>query len=62
MLVDYCGITLAITDCRTGVITEAQVFVACLGASNYTYAEATQSQQLAISKVELNHLIYMSRI
>lgn len=47
MLVDYCGITLAITDRMTGVITEAQVFVACLGASNYTYAEVTQSQQLA---------------
>jgi len=47
MLVDYCGITLAITNRLTGTISEAQIFVACLGASNYTYAEATQSQQLA---------------
>jgi transposase len=44
--VDYCGQTLPITDATTGEIRDAQVFVAVLGASNYTYAEATWSQTL----------------
>src|SRR5207253_1768638 len=30
----------------TGVITRAEIFVAVLGASNYTYAEAFPSQEL----------------
>ena len=34
------------TDRATGEIREAQIFVAVLGASNYTYAEATWSQGL----------------
>lgn len=34
------------TDPTTGAITKAQIFVACLGASNYTFAEATESQAL----------------
>jgi len=46
MFVDYCGQTVPVTDRRTGEIREAQVFVAALGASNYTYAEATGSQSL----------------
>lgn len=46
MFVDYCGRTLPIVDRPTGEIREAQVFVAVLGASNYTFAEATWSQTL----------------
>jgi transposase len=46
LFVDYCGQTLPITDAATGEIRDAQVFVAVLGASNYTYAEATWSQAL----------------
>lgn len=42
--VDYAGQTLPIIDPVTGVITRAQVFVAVLGASNYTYACATATQ------------------
>ena len=37
---------MPIVDSSTGVITEAQIFVAALGASNYTFAEATLSQDL----------------
>ena len=37
---------LAIVDPRTGEIREAEIFVAVLGASNLTYAEATWSQSL----------------
>lgn len=47
LFVDYCGQTVPVTDPATGTIREAQIFVAVLGASNYTFAEATWTQQLA---------------
>ena len=47
LFVDYAGPTLAIVNPITGEIREAQIFVAVLGASNYTYAEATWTQGLA---------------
>ncbi len=46
MFVDYAGSTLEVIDGTTGEIREAQVFVAVLGASSYTYAEATWTQKL----------------
>ncbi|MEZ5489317.1 MAG: IS21 family transposase [Gammaproteobacteria bacterium] len=46
LFVDYAGQTVPIIDRATGEIREAQIFVAVLGASNYTYAEATWSQSL----------------
>ena len=46
LFVDYCGQSVDVTDPTTGEINEAQIFVAVLGASNYTYAEATFSQSL----------------
>jgi transposase len=46
LFVDYAGQTVPVVDQRTGEIREAQIFVAVLGASNYTYAEATWSQSL----------------
>jgi transposase len=46
MFVDYAGHTVEIVDRLTGAVRESQVFVAVLGASNYTYAEATWSQSL----------------
>ena len=45
MYVDYAGKTLSIIDQDTGEIREVQFFVAILGASQYTYAEASLSQQ-----------------
>ena len=44
--VDYAGQTVEIVDGRTGEVRSAQVFVATLGASSYTYAEATWTQTL----------------
>ena len=44
--VDYCGPTVPIVNATTGEIREAHIFVGVLGASNYTYAEATASQSL----------------
>jgi len=46
LFVDYAGHTLPIVNPHTGEITEAQIFVAVLGASSYTFAEATLSQNL----------------
>jgi len=47
LFVDYCGQTMPIIDPHTGeILYKAQVFVAVLGASNYTFAEATRTQQL----------------
>ncbi|MBO0800280.1 MAG: IS21 family transposase, partial [Blastocatellia bacterium] len=46
MFVDYCGPTIPIIDSLSGEVHQAQVFVAVLGASNYTYAEASLSQTL----------------
>jgi len=46
LFVDYAGHTVPVIDGRTGEIRTAQIFVAVLGASNYTYAEATWTQAL----------------
>lgn len=46
LFVDYCGQTVGVMDPSTGEVTQAQIFVAVLGASNYTFAEATWSQTL----------------
>ena len=46
LFVDYAGQEVPITDQRTGSVHQAQVFVAVLGMSNYTYAEATWDQTL----------------
>ena len=47
LFVDYAGTTLDVIDASTGEAMPAQLFVAALGASNYTYAEATWTQGLA---------------
>lgn len=46
LFVDYAGATMEVIDGLTGEIRTAQVFVATLGASSYTYAEATWTQAL----------------
>jgi transposase len=40
LFTDYAGDTINIINSSTGEITPAYIFVAVLGASNYTYAEA----------------------
>ena len=47
LFVDYSGNTVPLIDAVTGEITAAQIFVATLGASNYTYACATARQTTA---------------
>jgi transposase len=46
LFIDYSGQTMPIIDPATGEIHHAQIFVAVLGASSYTYAEASLTQQL----------------
>ena len=45
MYVDYAGKTLEVEDEDTGQIQQVQFFVSILGASQYTYAEASPSQK-----------------
>lgn len=46
LFIDYSGDTVPIIDAGSGESRRAEIFVAVLGASSYTYAEATWSQQL----------------
>lgn len=46
LFVDYAGTTIDIFDATTGEVHACQLFVAALGASSYTYAEATATQSL----------------
>jgi transposase len=45
LFVDYSGKKPAIVDAATGVVRAVELFIAVLGASNYTYAEATETQR-----------------
>jgi transposase len=46
LFVDYAGMRPRIVDPVTGEVTDVELFVAVLGASNYTFAEATRTQQV----------------
>ncbi len=46
MFVDFAGRTGEVVDANSGEIIPVQIFVAVLGASSFTYAEAVWSQQL----------------
>jgi transposase len=47
LFVDYAGDTVPVYNGGTGEVWQAALFVAVLGASSYTYAEASLSQGLA---------------
>ena len=47
LFVDWAGQTMPVQDAHTGEVRQTQIFIACLGASSYTYAEARLSQSLA---------------
>jgi transposase len=46
LFVDYAGTTMEVIDWATGEVIKVQVFVAVLGASSRTWAEATWTQTL----------------
>jgi transposase len=47
LFVDYAGQTVPVVDRYSGEMQPAQIFVAVLGCSNYTFACATRSQSLS---------------
>jgi transposase len=47
LFVDYSGKKPEVVDPATGVVRSVELFVAVLGASNYTYADATETQRSA---------------
>lgn len=46
VFLDYSGKKPSVVDPKTGEVSEVELFVAVLGASNYTYAEATRTQRI----------------
>jgi transposase len=46
LFVDYAGQTMPVIEPHTGEVRPAQIFVGTLGASSYTYAEATAGQTI----------------
>src|SRR5450755_2401043 len=46
MFVDWAGATIPVYDRHNGQVWQAPLFVAALGASSYTWAEATRDQQM----------------
>ena len=46
VFVDFAGDTADLVDAKTGEVRAVKLFVAALGASNYTYAEAVASEGL----------------
>ena len=46
LFIDYAGQTAPVVNQYTGEVRQAQIFIATLGASSYTYAEATWTQSL----------------
>lgn len=46
LFVDYAGQTVPVIEPETGKVRQAEIFVAVLGASNYTFSEAAWDQSL----------------
>ena len=47
LFVDYAGQKPTVVDRSTGEAREVEIFVATMGASSFTYAEATETQRVA---------------
>lgn len=46
LFIDYAGHTMPVVDPATGEVRQTQIFIAVMGASGYTFCEATWSQQI----------------
>ena len=44
LFIDYSGLTMPITNQKTGEVSKAQIFVCVLGASGYTFVHSTSTQ------------------
>lgn len=54
LFIDYCGPTVPIVNPDTGEVRHAQIFVATLGASNYTYLKRVISSRHKNSPLPAN--------
>lgn len=63
VFVDFAGHVMEVIDWSTGEIRKAEIFVAVLGASNYTFAEATWTQSLPDwIAVHVNMLTFLAHV
>jgi len=63
LFVDWAGDTVPLIDADTGEITEAHLFLAVLGASNYTYLEAFRDEATpAFLAGHVNTFAYMQGV
>ena len=46
LFIDFCGPTVPVINPDTGEIRRVAIFVAVMGASNYTYVEACEGQDM----------------
>jgi transposase len=51
LFIDYSGDTVPVIDAVTGEIRRAEIFIGAMGASKYTYAEASWTQTLPGSQL-----------
>jgi transposase len=58
--VDYAGQRPSLVDPGTGAVVPVELFVAVLGASNYTYAEASWTQPVDLTRFS-GHFIFTKR-
>ena len=63
LFVDYSGKKLSIVDTATGKTQQVEVFIAILGGSQYSYIEASESQQLDDFLASMtNSLVYFGGV
>lgn len=55
MFVDYAGMKPRLIDAATGEVIDVELFVAVLGASNYTFAEASHTQAVPDFVASVSH-------
>ena len=62
MFVDHAGPTVPIVDAKTGEVHRRPIFVAVLGASKYTYAEATWKRDLPLDRISRTALEFFQGV
>jgi transposase len=56
LFIDFCGPTVPIVNPTTGEVRQAAIFVACMGASNYTYSAPNLRRQSKKMLSKLEHV------
>ena len=58
LFVDFSGLTMPIVDPVTGEVSKAQIFVAVLGASGYTFVHAVKDHQSTQSFIDCHNAAF----